>query len=117
MSTTTIWHNPRCSKSRLALALLTDRGIEPEIIEYLKTPPSRSEIKKALELLGVDADALMRKGESIYKELDLARIKDRDVLIEAMAAHPVLIERPIVFHDGKAAVGRPLENVLKLFQG
>ncbi len=114
-NTIVIWHNPRCSKSRGALQLLQQRGIEPAVVDYQKTPPSPAEIGHALKLLGLSPRELMRKGEAIYTELGLdnARLTHQQ-LIEAMAAHPVLIERPIVFANGKAALGRPPENVLAI---
>jgi arsenate reductase (glutaredoxin) len=111
----TIWHNPRCSKSRAALALLRDRGVEPEIIEYLKHPPEPSEIKRVLGALGMAPRDLMRKGEAPYKDLDLGNAAQSETaLIAAMAAYPVLIERPVVLKGAEAALGRPPEAVLKL---
>ena len=116
MSDVTIWHNPRCSKSRETLQLLRDRGIEPTIVEYLKTPPSEAELTHALAELGAGPRDLMRKKEAPYKELGLDDPERTDAeLIAAMAAHPVLIERPVVFVGGRAALGRPPENVLQLF--
>lgn len=110
-----IYHNPRCSKSRSTLELLRSRGIEPTVVEYLKTPPSAVELEAILEQLGLEPRQLMRKGEAAYKEnrLDDPSL-DRSALIAAMVANPVLIERPIVLADGKAAVGRPPENVLAI---
>jgi arsenate reductase len=110
-----IYHNPRCSKSRQALDLLRQRGIEPEIVEYLKTPPDTAELKRILKLLGLKPRALMRKSEAVYKEkrLDNPALTD-DQLIAAMVADPVLIERPIVLAGGKAALGRPPEKVLEI---
>lgn len=111
----TIWHNPRCSKSRGTLELLQSRGIEPAIVDYQKTPPSASEITHALDLLGIEPRDLMRKGEAVYAELGLDDPKfTREQLIDAMATHPILIERPLVFANGKAALGRPPENVLAI---
>ena len=113
---TTIYHNPRCGKSRDTLALLKEKGIDPQIVLYLETPPSAAQIKTLLKQLGLtDARALMRKGEAEYKELNLADASlSQDALIDAMAQHPKLIERPIVVKDGKAALGRPPENVLAI---
>ncbi|HVO17444.1 MAG TPA: arsenate reductase (glutaredoxin) [Alphaproteobacteria bacterium] len=110
-----IYHNPRCSKSRQALELLRQRGIEPEIVEYLKTPPDKAELKRILKLLGLTPRALMRKGEAVYKEkrLDDPKLTD-ERLIAAMVANPVLIERPIVLAGKKAALGRPPEKVLDI---
>lgn len=110
-----MYHNPRCSKSRQTLTLLNDRGIEPEIIEYLKTPPDAHQLKKILQLLGLSPRDLMRTKEVEYKEnnLDSKTLSD-DQLIAALIKNPVLIERPIVLANGKAAIGRPPENVLEI---
>ncbi|WP_347259298.1 arsenate reductase (glutaredoxin) [Methylocaldum sp.] len=113
--TVTIYHNPRCSKSRATLELLKSKGIEPTIIEYLKTPPSASELETILAKLGMEPRDLMRKGEAAYKDAGLDnRDLDRKALIGAMVKNPILIERPIVLANEKAAVGRPPENVLKI---
>ncbi|MDE1172953.1 MAG: arsenate reductase (glutaredoxin) [Parvibaculaceae bacterium] len=113
---TTIYHNPRCSKSRQTLSLLEQHGLDPEIIEYLKTPPSAAELKDILKMLKMTPRELMRRGEDVYKQLGLEdeSLPD-DKLIAAMVENPVLIERPIVVHEGRAAIGRPPENVLDLF--
>lgn len=110
----TLYHNPRCGKSRAALALLKERGVEPEIVEYLKTPPSASELKRILALLGLKPRELMRRKEAAYAGNGLAdaTLSD-DALIAAMVAHPILIERPIAVAGGKAALGRPPERVLE----
>jgi arsenate reductase len=112
---TIIYHNPKCSKSRQTLQLLEERGIKPKIIEYLKTPPGKTEMKKILDLLGLEPRQLMRRQEPEYAQvgLDNANLQ-RDALIDAMLQHPKLIERPIVLANGKAALGRPPENVLKI---
>ena len=113
--TVKIYHNPRCSKSRQTLALLVDKGIQPEIIEYLKQPPSEQEIKNLIKMLGLSsARELMRKGETIYKELNHDAVGDEDRLIRAMHENPKLIERPIVIKSEKAAIGRPPETVLAI---
>jgi arsenate reductase len=113
--TVTIYHNPRCSKSRQTLALLEERGIGPRIVDYLKTPPSAAELKTILKKLGLRPRDLMRKGEPLYAELGLKdRDLDDDALIALMVANPILIERPIVVSGGKAALGRPPESVLKI---
>ncbi|WP_347310542.1 arsenate reductase (glutaredoxin) [Defluviimonas sp. SAOS-178_SWC] len=112
---TTIWHNPRCSKSRETLALLTARGIEPNVRLYLQDPPSVVEIRAALAALGMPAIALARTGDALFRELGLTRDIDEDTLIAAMAAHPALIERPLVRHGNRARLGRPPEAVLDLF--
>lgn len=113
--TVTIYHNPRCSKSRQALALLEERGIAPRVVEYLRRPPSAPELKAILKKLGLRPRDLLRKGEPLYAELGL---KDRDVdddsLIALMVANPILIERPIVVSGNKAALGRPPESVLEI---
>ena len=111
----TIFHNPRCSKSRQTLTLLTERGIEPQVVEYLQTPPDTKQLKEILALLGIPARKLLRKGEDEYKSLGLADENlTEDALILAMAEHPKLIERPIVVANGKAALGRPPEQVLEI---
>lgn len=109
----TIYHNPRCSKSRQTLQLLRERGIEPEVIEYLRTPPDSTQLQALLTMLGIDARSLMRKKEAEYTALKLDDPNlGEERLIAAMVAHPRLIERPIVVNDGRAAIGRPPENVL-----
>jgi len=113
--TVTIYHNPRCSKSRQTLALLEERGIAPRIVDYLKTPPSAAELKTILKTLGLRPRDLLRKGEPIYAELGLKdRDLDDDALIALMVANPTLIERPIVVSGGMAALGRPPESVLEI---
>jgi arsenate reductase len=106
-----IWHNPRCSKSRNALTYLEEKGIEPQIIKYLDTTPSFEELKNVLKLLKMNPQELMRKGETIYKELNLKDVEDEDSLIKAMIENPKLIERPIIIKGDKAVVARPLENI------
>ena len=110
-----IYHNPRCSKSRETLALLREKGIEPEIVEYLATPPSVRELDAILKMLGREPRALMRRQEAPYKAggLDNPKLTRRE-LVAAMHENPVLIERPIVVKGKKAAVGRPPEAVLKI---
>lgn len=110
-----IYHNPRCSKSRQTLALLKDRGLEPTIIEYLKTPPDASTLKDLLKMLGLGPRALLRKGEAVYKARGLADAGLGDEsLIQAMVEDPILIERPIVVSGNRAALGRPPEAVLDI---
>ncbi len=110
-----IYHNPRCSKSRQTLALLEEKGIKPEIVEYLKTPPSQEELSDILNMLGMAPRELMRRKEAPYKEQGLDDPAKSDAaLIAAMHATPVLIERPIVLANGKAAIGRPPEQVLDI---
>lgn len=111
----TLYHNPRCSKSRDALALLRSQGQEPEIILYLETPPNAKQLKALLAKLGLGARDLLRKGEDAYKELNLADPSlSEAALIKAMVEHPKLIERPIALLGDKAVIGRPPENVLQL---
>lgn len=113
--TVTIYHNPRCSKSRQTLQLLQDNGVEPKVVEYLKTPPSAAELDNILNMLKLEPRELMRKKEPPYKERGLAdESLGRKALIKAMVADPVLIERPIVIKGKKAVLGRPPENVLDL---
>ncbi|MDF1666778.1 MAG: arsenate reductase (glutaredoxin) [Planctomycetota bacterium] len=114
MSDLSIYHNPRCSKSRQTLKLLEEKGHKPAIILYLKDSPGASEIKNLLEKLGINAAQLIRRKEALYKELGLKGKAD-DALIQAMADHPKLIERPIVVLGEKAKIGRPPEGVLDLF--
>ncbi|MCG6859776.1 MAG: arsenate reductase (glutaredoxin) [Chromatiaceae bacterium] len=113
--TITIYHNPRCSKSRQALELLRENGIEPQIIEYLETPPDTAALEHILNMLGLEPRELMRKKEKEYKENELANPElSRETLIAAMVEHPKLIERPIVVKDDTAALGRPPEAVLDI---
>lgn len=113
--TVKIYHNPRCSKSRQTLQLLNDQGIEPEIVEYLKSPPSADELKDILQKLDMEPRDLMRKTEAEYKETGMDDPSlDRPALIDGMVATPKLIERPIVLANDKAAIGRPPENVLEI---
>ena len=114
MQNVKIWHNPRCSKSRSAVALLEEKGVEAEVVKYLDTPPTKKELKEMLKMLGISARELMRTKEDIYKELDLKNESNEEKLIEAMVENPKLIERPIVIKDGKAAIGRPIENIIEL---
>jgi len=110
-----IYHNPRCSKSRQALALLEDRGVELEIIDYLKTPPSADELKSILKKLGMSARDITRKGEDAYKDNNLGdKTKSDDDIIAAMVTSPKLMERPIVVAGEKAAIGRPPQSVLDI---
>jgi len=116
MANVTIWHNPRCGKSRDGVKLLEEKGIDAEVIKYLDTPPTKEELAALLKMLGITARELMRTKEAIYKELNLKEVTDEDQLIEAMVNNPKLIERPIVIKDGKAAIGRPIENIVDLIQ-
>jgi len=110
-----IYHNPRCSKSRETLKLLEEHGVRPQIIKYLETPPDHATLSAILGMLGLQPRDLMRPKEKEYKELGLDDpALTREQLIDAMVSHPRLIERPIVVKDGKAALGRPPESVLDL---
>ena len=111
----TIYHNPRCSKSRQTLALLQDRGIEPEVVEYLNDTPDAETLDALLKKLKLEPRALMRRKEARFKELGLDDPGlSREALIAAMVEHPILIERPIVVKGAKAALGRPPEKVLEI---
>lgn len=110
----TIWHNPRCSKSRGALALLTERGVDPTVVRYLDEAPTRAELEDVLRRLGTDDPRVItRTGEARYRELDLKTAGPAE-LLDALAANPLLIERPIVLAGDRAVVGRPPERVLEL---
>ncbi|MDX1512714.1 MAG: arsenate reductase (glutaredoxin) [Gammaproteobacteria bacterium] len=111
----TIYHNPRCSKSRKALELLTERAPELRIVEYLKQPPDAAELDRILRLLALEPRELMRNSEAPYKELRLDDPSlDRQALIDAVCAHPILLQRPIVVANGRAVIGRPPERVLEI---
>ena len=110
----TIYHNPRCAKSRETLHLLRDRGIEPRVVEYLKTPPSVTELKHLLTLLGMTPREIIRHKEPEYKKTGLNDAAGDAELLHAMIEYPILIERPIVVAGNKAALGRPPENVLTI---
>ncbi len=110
-----IYHNPKCRKSQQTLELIRQSGIEPEVIEYLKTPPSESELTAILEMLQLEPEELMRTGELIYKQLDIGNMQiSREEKIALMIEHPKLIERPIVVKGNQAIIGRPPENVQSL---
>ena len=116
MKETIIWHNPRCSKSRAALQILEEHGQDPQIIRYLEEPPTAAAITRVVASLGIEPRALMRTKEVVYRELDLAEEEDDERLIQAMAENPILIERPIVIHCGRAVIGRPPEKVRELLE-
>lgn len=109
-----LYHNPRCSKSRGALALLQERGADVTIIEYLKTPPSRAVLADVVAKLGVPASEIVRRGEDVFREQYSGRALSENEWLDALAAHPILIERPIAVKGARAVVGRPPENVLTL---
>lgn len=115
MSEFTLYHNPRCSKSRQTLELLQQHGIDPDIVLYLENPPTKKQLKELLKKLGIKPRDLVRRGEDEYKVLHLADVAVGDeALLDAMIEHPKLIERPIVVRGERACLGRPPENVLEL---
>lgn len=110
-----LYHNPRCSKSRAALALLAEHGIAPRVVHYLDTPPDAATLRALLRMLDLEPRALLRSGEDTYRRLGLASHEvDDDALVEAMAAHPELIERPILVRGSRAVIGRPTERLRQL---
>lgn len=109
-----IYHNARCSKSRSACEIVAGRGIEARIVEYLKTPPSRDELRAVLQKLGMEASELVRRGEEEYKQHYAGRTLTEDEWLDALIEHPILIERPIVVRGDRAVVGRPPEKVMEL---
>ena len=109
----TIYHNPRCSTSRKTLQLLQDNGIEPKVVQYLKTPPSRAQLVELIRDAGIDVRTAVRKRESLYDELNLAAADD-DELLDAMAAHPILIERPFVVTPKGTRLARPIDAVREI---
>jgi len=111
--TVTIYHNPRCGKSRETLALIEKKGVKPVVIEYLKTPPRKTELKRLLKLLGKTPRELLRAKEAKAVGLDKPNLGD-DAILDGMVAHPIVIERPIVVKGDRAALGRPPEAVLKI---
>ena len=116
METVTIYHNPRCGKSRAALALLQERKVPLRIVEYLKEPPTRAELAGLRKKLGSAPAQWIRKGEDEYKQARLGADSSEEQLLDAMAKHPILIERPIVVRGNRAVVGRPPERVLELLE-
>ncbi|HUO66712.1 MAG TPA: arsenate reductase (glutaredoxin) [Gammaproteobacteria bacterium] len=117
MSAITVYHNPKCSKSRATLELVEQHGDDLKVIEYLRTPPSAKELDALLAKLGLEPEQLVRKGEDVYKKDYAGKTLSRAQWIEAMVRHPVLIERPIVVAGDRAVIGRPPENVLTLLDG
>ena len=115
MPDVTIYHNPQCSKSRETLGLLRQRGLEPTVVEYLKSPPDQETLDRLLRLLEIEPADLLRSKEKEYENLGLAgNLDDREALVGAMAAHPILIERPIVVAGDRARLGRPPQQVLEI---
>jgi arsenate reductase (glutaredoxin) len=116
MSGITIYHNPKCSKSRATLELVEQHGDDVKVVEYLRTPPTAKELEGLLAKLGIEPEQLVRKGEDVYKTLYAGKNLTRAQWIEAMVRHPILIERPIVVSGERAVIGRPPENVCALFE-
>ena len=115
--TITIWHNPRCTKSRETLALLEKKGVTPAIREYLKQPPSKAEVEKLIDMVGGEPGELIRDGEAEFKALKKKKAEmSKTDIAKAIAAHPILLQRPIVVAGKKAAIGRPPEAVLPLLK-
>lgn len=111
---TTIYFNPKCSKCNMTLELLKEKGKDPEVVKYLETVPSKDELKNILAMLGLSASQICRKHESAYQEAGLSDASSEEDILDAMMNYPILIERPIVVHNGKAAIGRPPENILDI---
>ncbi len=111
MQDITVWHNPRCSKSRNAIVYLEEKGIIPNIVKYMDETPSINEIKEVLTLLNIDVRDWMRTKEDVYKEMNLKDVQDEEQLIKAMSENPKLIERPVVIKGNRAVIARPLENI------
>lgn len=111
-----IYHNPRCSKSRAACALIAEKGLDAEVVEYLKTPPSREELRALLAKLGMKPEEIVRKGEDVFKERYAGRSLDDEEWLEALVAHPILIERPIIVVGDKAVLARPTEKLAELLR-
>jgi len=115
MEKITIWHNPRCSKSRDSFKFLEEKGVDAEVVKYLDEVPTKEELQNMLKMLGMNsAQELMRTKEAIYKELNLKEESSEEALLEAMIANPKLIERPIVVKGNRAVIGRPIEKVVEL---
>ena len=116
MAEYTIYHNPRCTKSRATLELLREHGIEPTIVEYLKDPPSAAQLKEIIDKLGIEPEALVRKSEEIYKSKYAGKSLSASQWIAAMVKDPILIERPVIVSGKRAVIGRPPENVESLLR-
>lgn len=114
MAAIRIWHNPRCSKSRATLTILEENGVTPIEVKYLETPPSKADIVDTLAALNMKAKDIVRKGEAVYKSLNLSTESTDEEILDALAENPILIERPIVISGDRAVIGRPPENVLSL---
>ena len=111
-----IWHNPKCSKSRVAMQLLENKNIDANVVKYLEQTPTKEQLKDVLSKLKISAKELLRTGEDIYKELNLKDINDEETLIEIMIKNPILIERPIIIKGENAVIARPIENLEDLLK-
>ena len=111
-----IWHNPRCSKSRNAMTLLEEKGINADVVKYLESTPTKEQLVEVLKKLNMSAKELLRTGEDIYKELNLKDVNDEEKLIDIMVKNPILIERPIIIKGDKAVIARPIENLEELLK-
>lgn len=111
-----IWHNPRCSKSRNAMTLLEEKGINADVVKYLESTPTKEQLTDVLKKLNMSAKKLLRTGEDVYKELNLKDENDEEKLIDIMVENPILIERPIIIKDDKAVIARPIENLEELLK-
>ena len=111
-----IWHNPRCSKSRNAMTLLEEKGINADVVKYLESTPTKEQLVEVLKKLNMSAKELLRTGEDIYKELNLKDVNNEEKLIDIMVKNPILIERPIIIKGDKAVIARPIENLEELLK-
>lgn len=111
-----IWHNPKCSKSRNAMTLLEEKGINADIVKYLESTPTKEQLTEVLKKLNMSAKELLRTGEDVYKELNLKDESDEEKLINIMVENPILIERPIIIKGDKALIARPIENLEELLK-
>ena len=111
-----IWHNPKCSKSRNAMTLLEEKGINADIVKYLESTPTKEQLTEVLKKLNMSAKELLRTGEDVYKELNLKDENDEEKIIDAMVRNPILIERPIIIKGDKAVIARPIENLSELLK-
>jgi arsenate reductase len=111
-----IYHNPRCSKSRAACDLLAEKGLKPDVIDYLKTPPDKELLRRLLQQLGMKPEALVRKGEEAFKVHYAGKTLSDEEWLDALATHPILIERPIIVLGEKAVIGRPTEKIFELLE-
>lgn len=111
-----IWHNPKCSKSRAAMELLENKGIDANVVKYLEQTPTKEQIEDVLKKLKISAKELLRTGEDVYKELNLKDINDEETIVDFMVKNPILIERPIIIKGDNAVIARPIENLSELIK-